>query len=277
MPQDAPPGSSSGKAASLVTVRRVCRQPPPRSPRLAVDSAGDPQALTLKEGIGSMRKLTRAIRFASAGAAVMAIGLAVTTALATAHAAPSPDPGGAGTWSVSPMNNVEGGHGVGPAVLTDSSTGGKISCAVPFVQFDYRGGMGLTYTLATLKDQSFSQCTLPDGTAVTVTPAGLIVERNGNEFNPGTNLGVTTGRIRSISLSLSEFLLQRDARRYRRRHERRSADLQYYNNPHWLIVRPWGTTLHAYDVSGCGGILGDGDPVTIHAVFDATYLVITSP
>jgi hypothetical protein len=35
--------------------------------------------------------------------------------------------------------------------------------------------------------------------------------------------------------------------------------------------------LHAYDVSGCDGIFGDGDTVGIHAVFDATYLVITSP
>jgi hypothetical protein len=50
-----------------------------------------------------------------------------------------------------------------------------------------------------------------------------------------------------------------------------------YNNPHWLIVRTGNSTLHAYDVSGCGGFFGDGDPVTLHAIFDVTYLVITSP
>jgi hypothetical protein len=35
--------------------------------------------------------------------------------------------------------------------------------------------------------------------------------------------------------------------------------------------------LHAYDVSGCSGIFGDGDPVTMDAVFAASYLLITSP
>lgn len=224
-----------------------------------------------------MRKPTRAIRFALAGAAVMAIGLTATTALATAHAAPSPDPGGAGTWSVSPMNNVEGGRGVGPAVLTDSSTGGKITCAVPFAQFHYRGGMGLTHTLATLKEQGFSQCTLPDGTAVTVTPSASSWNMTGNEFNPGTNLGVTTGRIRGVGLSFSSSSCSGTLDGTAAGANDGRLTYQYYNNPHWLIVRPWGSTLHAYDVSGCGGILADGDPVTIHAVFDATYLVITSP
>jgi hypothetical protein len=52
---------------------------------------------------------------------------------------------------------------------------------------------------------------------------------------------------------------------------------QYCNNPHRLIVRAWNSTLHAYDVSGCGGVFGNGNPVTLHAVFDVTYLVITSP
>ena len=224
-----------------------------------------------------MRKPTRAIRLASVGAAVMAIGLTATTALAAAHDAPSPGTGGAGTWSVSPMNNFEGGHGVGPAVLSDASTGGKISCAAPFVQPNYKGGMGLTHTLVTLKLQSFRACKLPDGTAVKVTPVTSSWSMIGEQFNPAANLGATTGRVRGVSLSFSGSSCSGVLDGTAAGANDGTLTYQYYNNPHWLVFRTWASTLHAYDVSGCAGIFGDGDPVTIHAVFDVTYLVITSP
>jgi hypothetical protein len=224
-----------------------------------------------------MRKPNRAICFAFAAGAVTAIGLTATTAFAAAHAAPSPDAGGGRTWSVSPMVNLEGGHGVAPAALTDSTTGGKINCTSPFVQLNYLGGMALTHTLVTLKVQTFSQCTLPDGTAVTVTATSSPWNMVGRLFNSGTNLGVTTGRVRDVSLSFSSSSCSGVFDGTAAGANDGTLTFQYYNNPHWLIFRTWDSTLHAYNVSGCDGIFSDGDPVAMHAVFDATYLVITSP
>jgi hypothetical protein len=228
-----------------------------------------------------MRKPNRAILLITAGAAVMAIGLTATTALADAHAAPAaagPEAGGAGTWSVSPMNSYEGGDSVGPAVLSDSSTGGTINCISWFSQLNYKGGMGLTHTLVTLRLQSFRACTLPGGIAVTVTPVTASWNLTGTAFNPSRNLGVTTGRVRGVSLSFSSSSCSGVLDGTAAGANDGTLTYQYYNNPHWLVVRPWGiTTLHAYNVSGCGGIFADGDAVTFHGVLDATYLTITSP
>jgi hypothetical protein len=227
-----------------------------------------------------MRKPSRAILFVSASAALMAIGLTASTALAGTHGAPAATHAGAastGPWSVSPMGNFEGGHNVGPALLSDPGTGGKISCASPFVQLDYNGGMGLTHTLVTLKDQAFSECSLPDGTTVTVTPNTAPWTMTGTQFNPSRNLGVTTGEVHGMSLSFSSSSCSGVLDGSAAGANDGSVAYQYYNNPHWLIVRPWGSTLHVYDVNGCSGIFNDGDLVTLHAIFDATYLTITSP
>jgi hypothetical protein len=161
-------------------------------------------------------------------------------------------------------------------VLSDSTTGGKITCARPFAQFDYKGGMGLTHTLVTLKYQDLGQCTLPDGTPVTMKIA-TSWDVVGKQFNPSTNLGVTTGRVRDVSLSFSGTTCSGVIDGTAAGAKDGAMEFQYYNNPHWLIVRTGNSALHAYDVSGCGGVLSDGDPVTLHAIFDVSYLVITSP
>ena len=153
---------------------------------------------------------------------------------------------------------VSGEDGIGPAVLNDPGTGGKIRCASPFVQFNGEGGMGLTHTLMTLKFQQFGDCTLPDGTVITVTPSTVPWQMTGTGFNSSTNLGVTTGRVRGVSLSFSSSSC--------------SGVLD------GIAAGANDGTLHAYDISGCAGIFTNGDAVSLSATFGApNYLVITSP
>jgi hypothetical protein len=227
-----------------------------------------------------MRKPNRAILLVSAGAAAIAVGLTTTTALAGTHGALTTartDAGSTGAWSVSPMGNLEGGHNIGPGVLNDTSTGGKITCGSPFLQFDYAGGMGLTHKLVTFKDQAFQDCTLPDGTAVTVTPNTSSWYMTGTHFNSSRNLGVTTGEVHGVSLTFTSSTCSGVLDGTAAGANDGTVGYQFYNNPHWLIVRPWASTLHVYDVSGCSGIFADGDPVTYHAIYDVDFLIITSP
>jgi hypothetical protein len=227
-----------------------------------------------------MRKPNRAVLLVCAGAATMAIGLTATTALADAHGAATAAgtaTNSAGTWSVTGASGA-GEFGIGPAVLNDPGTGGKIRCASPFVQFNGEGGMGLTHTLMTLKLQQFGDCKLPDGTVITVTPSTVPWQMTGTGFNSSTNLGVTTGHVRDMSFSFTSSTCSGEFDGTAAGANDGTVTYQYYNNPHWLIIRNWGGTLHAYDISGCAGIFTNGDAVSLLATFGAPdYLVITSP
>jgi hypothetical protein len=227
-----------------------------------------------------MRKPNRSILI-SGGAAVLAIGLTTTTALAATGSGHGGQPGASGSasWSVSPMNTVEGGDSVGQTVLADSTTGGKIKCTSESAGYDIKGGMDLTGTvtgkLAGVTMQ-FGGCALPDGTAVTVTESNEWA-MTGVRFDPSTNLGVTTGRWRGVDISFSSSTCSGVLDGSAAGANDGILTYEFYNNPHWLIVRTYGGDLHAYNVTGCTGIFGNGDPVTMHTISTGTDIVITSP
>jgi len=227
-----------------------------------------------------MRKPNRFILISGA-AAVLAIGLTTTTALAATGSGHAGQSGASrsGSWSVSPMNIVEGGDSVGQTVLADSTTGGEINCKSEGVGYDIKGGMGLKGTvtgkLAGITMQ-FGGCTLPDGTAVTVTESNEWA-MTGVRFDPSTNLGVTTGRWQGVDISFSSSTCSGVLDGSAAGANDGILTYHFFNNPHWLIIQRFGGNLHAYNVTGCTGIFGNGDPVTMHTISTGTDIVITSP
>jgi hypothetical protein len=101
------------------------------------------------------------------------------------------------------MNQFDEPGSVGPTVLADRNTGGKISCAFAGSAMKPPGGMGLRHTLVAFTSLDFSQCTLLDGTPISVTPVSLPWALTGGRFDPSRNLGVTTGQVHHVSPSFS--------------------------------------------------------------------------
>jgi hypothetical protein len=221
-----------------------------------------------------MRKPNRALLI-SAGVTALALGLTVTAARA-ASAGPSPA-ASVTRWSVSSGVQFDEPENVGPTVLTDRSTGGKISCASVVSGMRHSSGMGLTGTLVSFIDMSIAECKLPDGTSVTVTPVKLPWTLTGGRFDPSRNLGVTTGRVHHVSLSFTSSSCSGVLDGTAAGANDGAVTYQFYNNPHWFIDRTWGDTLHAYNINGCSGIFSNGDRVSMHGVLAALDLVITSP
>jgi hypothetical protein len=223
-----------------------------------------------------MRKPNRVLLI-SAGVATLALGLTLTAAHA-ASAGSRPAARSAGmTWSISPMGQFDEPGNVGPTVLTDRSTNGKISCKFATSAMKPPGGMGLRHTLVAFTGMTFSQCALPDGTSVSLAPVSLPWTLTGGRFDPSRNLGVTTGEVHHVSLSFSSSSCSGVLDGSAAGANDGTVIYQFYNNPHWFVFRTWSSTLHAYNVSGCSGIFSNGDKVTLHGVLAALALVITSP
>lgn len=212
----------------------------------------------------------------SASVAAAALGLTVTAAHA-ASGRPRPATSGAGTWSVSPMNQFDEPSNIGLTVLSDPNTGGAISCKFSGGAIKPPGGMGLRGTLVTISGLAFSQCTLPDGTSVTLNPGSSSWTMTGRQFDPSRNLGVTSGRLHGVSMSFSSTSCSGVFDGTAAGANDGGLAYQYYNNPHWLVVHTYASTLHAYNVSGCSGIFNNGDTVTMHVVWSFLALVISSP
>lgn len=221
-----------------------------------------------------MRKPNRSILIASAAAVLAVGGFTAGTALAGTASDPAVAPR-PGTWSVAPLNTVLGAGSVGPAVITDTTTGGKIKCKGAGGSLSVKGGMGLTGSLASVQAQ-FSQCTLSDGTAVTVTANATTWSMIGTSFFFRPNLGVTTGQWTGVDLSFSGTSCSGTLDGTAAGADDGVLAYQHYNNPGFLILRKVGTSLNAYEVSGCGGLFGTGDPVTVVATIDSG-MTITSP
>lgn len=174
------------------------------------------------------------------------------------------------------MNTSRGLSSLGPVVLTDSVTGAMITCRGATGSLYYAGGMGLRGALASGGVQ-FDSCTLPGGTTVTLTAGSAPMTMTGVSFNPSTHLGVTSGRWKGLHDSFSSSTCSGVLDGTAAGANDGALTYQYYNNPSWLILRSWGGNLHAYNVTGCAGIFGNGDTVRISGTFPMGGLLLTSP
>jgi hypothetical protein len=213
-------------------------------------------------------------RYARALLAGCAAGLTVTLGVTAALAAT--------TWTIRPGGAVTAMSGT--ATFNDTKTGGLFKCTSLSARGTLKTGSGLSGSHAgSISAVGFARCTSPLGRFraqridVVWTPqaAGLPWHLNFSS----DDRGVAQGTISHIQIHVSTVFgctvvidgtsgTATDG----------TVRLRYSNSTGHLTVLATGGNLHAYKVSGCVGLVNNGDPVTISATFTLNpKQTITSP
>jgi hypothetical protein len=201
---------------------------------------------------------------AAGTAAVLLIG---ASALPAAAATP--------TWSVKPGGAATAK--AGKTVLTDTKTGIVLTCKSSSAKITIKKGHKLAGAgLAKITAISFTTCTGPLGLTFTVKSSALPWKLNAVSYNKKT--GTTTGTITGIHSTLSGPACSAVVDGTGAAKDNGMVKVTYVNKTHKLTVLTKGDNLHIYKVSGCSGLINDGDPSTFTAV-DAVSpgQTITSP
>jgi hypothetical protein len=193
------------------------------------------------------------------------LGLLAAGAMAAAFAVVGATPAYALTWTASPGGAVTGNAGT--TVLTDTSTGTQLTCASSRVTANVNPTDADGIQIATINTVSFTTCRGPAGITFTVsatTPWHL----NANSYNPGT--GVTNGTVTNIRARLSGFLCSATVTG--------SVSGTFTNSTDVLQILTSGSTLVISSVSGCFGLIRNGDGATFSGAYTITPgQTITSP
>jgi hypothetical protein len=173
----------------------------------------------------------------------MTVALGVTSSSATTTRA---------TWTVNPGGNVSAS---GSAQVKDASTGTVAKCTSLKLSGKLKKGSGLSGTgIGSITAGSFTGCSI-SGISVTVATQHLPWKLNAVSYNAST--GVTTGNISGIILVATAPGC--------------SATLEgatsgspgktsvSYNNNTGVLKLTGGGNLHSWMVSGCLGLVNNGD------------------
>jgi hypothetical protein len=176
------------------------------------------------------------------------------------------------TWTVTPGGTVTGSARF---AVTDATTGSAFSCPddidgnYPF----HRPGPNPYGYITGL---SLGGCTGPLGLTFVLTANALPWAQNGTSYNPGT--GVTTGTITGIHATLSGSSCSAVVDGTSPGADNGQVTDTYTNGTAKMNILTTGGNLHFYNVSGCLGLIRNGDAAT----FSASYTLspaqtITSP
>ena len=191
-----------------------------------------------------MRKRLTAVLLSS-GAAALALALGTTAAMASNVNA---------TWSVSPGGNFSFS---GSAQVKDATTGTVAKCTSMKLSGTLKSGHGLSGTgLGTIKTASFTGCTIAT-VAITVTTHGLPWKENASSFNATT--GVTTGNISGIDLVATAPGCSATLDGTAAGANNGKTKITYTNSTGKIKLLGSGGNLHSYAVSGCFGLVNNGD------------------
>jgi len=179
------------------------------------------------------------------------------------------------TWTIKPGGAVTAK--AGKTVLVDTKTGTSLSCASSGAKITLKKGSHLPgAAIGSITAISFSKCTGPLGLTFTVASSNLPWKLNALSYNKKT--GVTTGTITGIHSSLSGPDCSAVVDGTGAAKHNGMVVVVYSNKTHKLTVLPTGDNLHVYDVSGCLGLINDGDGSSFTAVDVITPAqIITSP
>lgn len=186
-------------------------------------------------------------------------------------------PAYAATWTVGPgaagAFNFSGSAGA--TLLTDTTTGTQLTCTSSTAAGNSTRGTGLSGTnIARITSTTFSNCTGPAGITFTVTHSGTWT-LNAVSYSGG----VTTGTITGISARLSGPLCSATVTGSV---QARFTNSNFATPPSaaTLQILTTGSTLRISSVSGCFGLIRNGDAAT----FSGTYRInnpiplrVTSP
>ncbi|MET7858068.1 hypothetical protein ABZS81_12720 [Streptomyces sp. NPDC005318] len=191
---------------------------------------------------------------ASFAMAIAATAAATGLAIAPAHAA---------GWNVTGNTNADGHYNAtaSPTTLTDTNTGATLTCSSATATGQLPNGAASGSPLATITSTTWNSCSGPLGITFTVQQNGIW---NINAAPPLNASGGVDGTIDNVSAHITGSLCSADVTG--------GVPATYDNNGH-LVVHPTNPpSLTISNVSGCLGLLNNGDTVA----FDATYNVAPS-
>jgi hypothetical protein len=179
--------------------------------------------------------------------AALTIGLGATTALATTAA----------TWDVTPGGAISGKAGT--TTLKDTSSGTTVSCQTSTLTGKLKKGSGLSGTkLGTITGVDFNNCSV-DGQTLSLSSGAVTWGFNAKSETGGVVSATITGIHISVSSSICSLVIDGTSG---------SADngmvkVTYTNATHKLKILAGGDNLHVWDVSGCLGLVANGNKGTI--------------
>jgi hypothetical protein len=149
----------------------------------------------------------------------------------------------------------------GQTILTDNNTGSQLVCANSSAAGTVNTGTGVGPTLGSISSLGFSSCTGPLGITFSVTANSLPYALVATGPTVG---GVTPGQVRGVNARLSGPLCSATVT---------GTAPGNYNNTSRRLNLTSGTSLTISNVSGCFGLLNNGDT----ASFTTAYNVVGSP
>jgi hypothetical protein len=146
-------------------------------------------------------------------------------------------------------------------VLNDTTTGSALTCTSSSAGGTVNTGTGVGPTLGSISSLSFASCTGPLNITFTVTANSLPYPLVGTG---ATVSGVTPGQVTGVNARLSGPLCSATVT---------GTAAGSYSNTTRRLTLSGSPTLTISNVSGCFGLLNNGDT----ASFAATYNVVGSP
>jgi hypothetical protein len=191
-----------------------------------------------------MLKRISTIIAAGGAAATLAVALGAAPSSATTVA----------TWTVKPGGAVSGS---GTAQVKDAQTGTVAKCSSITLSGTAKSGSGLAGNkLVKITSGSFTGCTI--GTiSVSVTVNGLPWYLNAKSYVSST--GVTSGTITGIDLVATAPGCTATLDGTAAGADNGTVKGTYTNSSGVLKLLPTGGNLHAWGVSGCLGLINNGD------------------
>jgi hypothetical protein len=179
----------------------------------------------------------------SSGAAALAVALGASTALAADA-----------TWSVSPGGSFSFS---GSGQVKDATTGTIAKCTSIKLSGTLKSGHGLSGSgLGSITTASFTGCTIAT-VAITVATHGLPWKENATSYNATT--GVTTGNISGIDLVATAPGCSATLDGTAAGANNGKTKITYTNSTGKIKLLGSGGNLHSYAVSGCFGLVNNGD------------------
>jgi hypothetical protein len=206
---------------------------------------------------------TRIGAAALAGAAVLASSTGAAPPAAATAATRTVRPGGAITATA------------GTTTLTDTTTGSTFACASSSMTGTLHSGSGLPGTgIGSVTAAAYRSCANP--ISPTLTPRGLPWHLNLVSYDAAT--GLSRGTISHLRLTLSAPRCSAVINGTSGSTADGMVRITYANPAGKLKTVPAGGTLHWFHVSGCAGLVRNGDPATLSAAYTLSPpQTITSP
>jgi hypothetical protein len=214
----------------------------------------------------------------AAGALALAVGTGPLPAVASART-------GAATWTVTPGGSYRAQvRSDNIWELLDVRTGQQLSCTVNAsawsMRLRFRKGSGLSDPIGWAGSLSFPKPCFPGGMGpVTLSADSLPWGINALSYDPASQ--VTSGRLTHLHLALSGPHCAAVLDGSSATAGDGTAPFAYNNGPAGTLqtaYRPGSGDLHAYQVTGCRGLLHSGDLVRLFFGYDLNRaLTVTSP